>query len=297
VHPIDLPWIFKYLGGLKAEAFFGQLQGHRFIRTSTAFFGPHIDRQPYIEGAKFALKPTPNLEFGLSITSVWGGDGVPITFDSFKRSFSPGNALAGQPLDPGDRRTGFDFKYRIPGLRKWLTLYNDSMAEDEPNPIGYPRRSSHAPGLYLSHVPGIEKLDFRAEGYFTDLPGFRGGPGTWYSNNHYLSGFTNEGFLLGHPVGRQGRGYSLGSTYWFGPQSAVSFLYRNVIANEVFLQGGRIEDYAARAKWLVRQNWTLNGGVQLERWNFPVLAPTRQTNVSVNLGVMFTPNWKMRQSR
>jgi membrane-associated phospholipid phosphatase len=293
VMPLHLPWIFKYLGPTKGELFLGQLEGHTFIRTNAGLFGPNLDRQPYIEGIKAAFKPTPNFEFGVSFTSVWGGQGVPITWDSFIRSFSPGNTFPGQPLDPGDRRTGFDFKYRLPGLRRWLTLYNDSMAEDEINPIGYPRRSSHAPGLYLSHVPKIPKLDLRGEAYYTDLPGLRG-TGVWYFNNHYLSGYTNEGFLLGHPVGRQGYGYTVKSTYWFAPRKTVTFGYRRVLANHDFLEGGSINDYSARAKWRLCDDINVDAGLQYEQWRFPLLAPTQQTNVTGSIGVVFTPKWRWR---
>jgi hypothetical protein len=292
VNPLKLPWIF---GAMKAELFLGQLEGHRFVNTSRGFFGPHLDKQPYIEGLKVGFKPTENFEFGVSVTSVWGGAGVPITFGSFRRSFSPGNTIPGQPLDPGDRRTGFDFKYRVPGLRRWLTIYNDALAEDEINPIGYPRRSAHAPGIFVSHIPGLERLDFRGEGYWTDLPGLRNLPGTWYFNNHYLSGYTNEGFLLGHPVGRQGRGYSLKGTYWFAPQTNVGVGYRHIRVNPDFLQGGDIDDYTAKGKWHPRDEWTVDGGLQYERWRFPLLASGRQSNVTTWLQVTFTPKWSLKR--
>jgi membrane-associated phospholipid phosphatase len=296
VMPLDLPGIFKYLGPAKGEAFFGQLGGQEFILTTTNSYGPHLRKQPYIEGLKVAFKPTVNLEFGASISNVWGGDGVPITFSSFRRSLSVGNTTPGNPFDPGDRRTGFDFKYRIPGLRRWLTLYNDSMAEDEINPIGYPRRSSHAPGVYLSHVPGISKLDLRGEGYFTDLPDLQG-IGVWYFNNHYLSGFTNNGFLLGHPVGRQGAGYTVKSTYWFTPRNTLTLGYRHIRVNPDFLEGGMIRDYSARGKWKFGSQISLDAAMQYEHWRFPILAPTQQTNMSGSIGIIWEPKrrwWRAR---
>lgn len=293
VHPLDLPWIFKYLGPAKGEFFLGQLEGHRYMRTSSAFFGPPLPRQPYIEGLKVAFKPTQNFEFGVSVTSVWGGAGIPITWTTFRRSFSPGNVNPGLPLDPGDRRTGFDLKYRVPGLRRWLTIYNDAMAEDEFSPIGYPRRSAHAPGIYLSRIPGIEKLDFRGEGYWTDLPGLINRPGTWYHNNLYLSGYTNEGFLLGHPVGRQGSGFTVKSTYWFTPLNTISGGYRHVRAARFFLQGGTIDDYFARGSWKVSDKLSVDGRVQYENWRFPLLSPGRRNNVSVTFEVKWAPGWTL----
>lgn len=288
VHPLDLPWIFKYLGGMKTDAFIGQLEGHQFIRTSNEFFGPPLPKQPYIDGVKLAFKPTANFEFGVSLSTIWGGAGVPITFRTFRRTFSPSNATPGTPTDPGDRRTGFDFKYRIPKLRRYLTLYNDSMAEDEPNPIAYPRRSAMAPGIYISQLPHLERLDLRAEGYYTDLPGLRK-RGIFFANEHYLSGFTNEGNILGHPVGRQGLGYQVSAQYWFDAQKKVKFGHRHVEANKDFLEGGEINDYYAQGTWQVRDEWQVQGGIQHERWQFPALAPNERTNVTTTFGVVFTP--------
>ncbi len=58
------------------------------------------------------------------------------------------------PDDPGARFGAFDFTYRLPFLRNWLTLYSDSEVHDDVSPIDAPRRAAIRPGLYLSHVPG-----------------------------------------------------------------------------------------------------------------------------------------------
>ena len=288
VHPLELPWVLHYLGGARGEFFIGQMEGHQFIFTTKEFFGPPLDRQPYINGFKLAFKPTANFEFGVSFSSIWGGSGEPITFHTFRRSFSSSNTRPGETTDPGDRRTGFDFKYRIPGLRKYLTLYNDSMAEDEPNPIAYPRRSAMAPGIYISQLPHLERLDLRAEGYYTDLPGLRK-RGIFFANEHYRSGFTNEGNILGHPVGRQGLGYTVSAQYWFDAQKKVKIGHRHVEANQDFLEGGEINDFYAQGTWQVRDEWQVQGGIQHERWQFPALAPNERTNVTTTIGVVFTP--------
>ena len=71
----------------------------------------------------------------MSRTGIFGGPNFPVTFRRVgKALFSTGNVFG--PSDPGDRRAGFDFSYRVPGLRKWLIIYNDSLAEDEMSPIG-----------------------------------------------------------------------------------------------------------------------------------------------------------------
>src|SRR5262249_19064202 len=65
--------------------------------------------------------------------------------------------------DFGDCKLGFDFFYRILGLRHWLTIYGDMYSDDDPSPLASPRRAAVNPGFYVSHLPGISRLDMRGE--------------------------------------------------------------------------------------------------------------------------------------
>jgi len=62
------------------------------------------------------------------------------------------------------------FSYRLPALRKWLTLYGDGFTDDEFSPIAYMDVSAWHAGLYLSHFPRISRLDLRAEGVTRTYP-------------------------------------------------------------------------------------------------------------------------------
>ena len=72
--------------------------------------------------------------------------------------------------DPGARHASFDFNYRLPFLRNWVTLYSDSIIHDDVSPVAAPRHAAINPGIYISHFPGAPKLDFRAEAVSTDPP-------------------------------------------------------------------------------------------------------------------------------
>ena len=78
---------------------------------------------------------------------IWGGAGhAPITIKSFLRSFfsttSPTDvAVKFGPTDPGAHFGAFDFSYRLPFIRNWLTLYTDSEVHDDVSPIDAPRRT------------------------------------------------------------------------------------------------------------------------------------------------------------
>ena len=123
---------------------------------------------PWVHIEKISFRPTENLEFGFERTVIWGGKGhAPITIHTFLKSFfslaSPGATSKNGRDDPGARFGAFDFSYRLPFVRNWLTLYTDSEVHDDVSPVDAPRRAAYRPGLYLSHVPGIPKLDLRVE--------------------------------------------------------------------------------------------------------------------------------------
>jgi len=106
---------------------------------------------------------------------IWGGKGhEPINLHTFLKSFfsvtAADAATKDSRNDPGARFGAADFSYRLPFVRNWLTLYADAEAHDDVSPVDAPRHASFRPGLYLSHLPGVPKLDLRAEAVYTDPP-------------------------------------------------------------------------------------------------------------------------------
>ena len=81
-------------------------------------------------------------------------------------------------------------------MRNWLTVYADSMVIDEYSPL-ISNRPAINPGVYLSHLPKIPKLDLRVEGITDDMnvPSHFG-PGAFYWDERYHSGYTNNGNLI-----------------------------------------------------------------------------------------------------
>ena len=143
VQPFQLPWLFRYLGGIRIQAFSGNSPGHEFLnkryaRNRGRICGHSLHPQPFLHGAKISFKLTSNLEFGLSKTTVYGGPGNPLTFKTFFQS-AFGIHVHGAAL--GDGRSGAEFSYRLPKLRNWITFYGEAMSEDEPSPIPYMRQS------------------------------------------------------------------------------------------------------------------------------------------------------------
>lgn len=223
--------------------------------------------------------------------------GHPITVGSFLRNFtslnSPHGAAGVGRDDPGDRKAGFDFRYRIPGLRNWLTLYSDSYSDDDPSPLAAPRRAAIAPGLYLTHIPGIPKLDFRVEAPSTTLMGVDQNGQFIYYNNQYRSGNTNYGYLLGNSVGRDGRAVEGWTTYWFSARTRVELGYRQLKGSVKLLPGGATQsDGNVKASWTFADGWYASTMFQYERFWMPLLGGP-QHNLSGWLEVAWEPKWRI----
>ena len=242
--PFKLPSILGWMGPLRLEFFLGQLSGQEFMAVNGAFgtFGQPLRHQPMIHGERFTFKPTQNFEFGFSRTVIFAGEEVPFTLRSFKNSMfslSTSNGVKGGPADPGDRRSGLDWSYRVPKLRDWVTFYGDAFVDDEKTPIAYFDRSAIRAGLYFSRLPRLPRLDLRIEGVYTDLPtGGRLSHGFFYFNDRYLNGYTNQGQLLGSWIGRQGQGAQAWTNYWFSGRNRLQLNYRHQKVSWQFIPGG-----------------------------------------------------------
>jgi membrane-associated phospholipid phosphatase len=288
--PSRLPSFLGFLGPMRTDFFIGKLEGHFYPRS------------PYISAQKVSFMPTENLEIGFSKASVFGGGGVPLTWRLFsKATFSyddksgVGTNLPG--VDPGDRRSTFDFRYRIPGLRKRLILYSDSLSDDDPSPLASPRRAAINPGIYLTHVPGLPRLDFRVEAANTDPPSHPPVPGGMfiYYNSNYHDSHTNGHNLMGSWVGREGRGLQFWSTYWMGGANTVTVGYRNGRISADFIpQGGDVNDFSARAHLALPHDLFLTTSLQYERWNIPALSWQPQSNVTSMFQLTFRPRWQVK---
>jgi hypothetical protein len=280
--PWRLPSFLHWLGPMRWDFFFGLMAGH------------HYPANPAIDGQKLSFKPTPNLEFGFSRTVVFR----PVTPRMFWRGFvSFGDnktTIPGSAADVGDRKGGFDFSYRIPGLRRWLVLYNDGMSDDDTSPIGAPQRTLMNPGIYLPQIPRVPKLDFRAEMAWSDPPALSNWRGRYcYYNGAYHDSYTNDGRLIGSWVGREGHGIQLWSTYWLSPRNTLQVGYRKAHVDRDFIPaGGNIQDFFARAIFQLRTQFEITAFLQYERWNFPVLSPLAGPNTVASIEVTYHPRWR-----
>ena len=302
-NPTKLPGILGFLGPTRSEFWVAKMTGQHYANTQngTIVFtqGRMLSQQPMLNGVKVNFKPTPNFEFGVGRTGLWGGPDFPITLHTTLNSLLSTTNTVGRGNDPGDRRSTFDFSYRIPGLRNWLTVYDDSFTEDEISPIGYPQQSAHNPGIYLSHLPGLPHLDFRAEAAFTNVPNFLEplGGGFFYWNVRYLDGYTNAGNIIGNAtVGRQGISVRAEGTYWFASDKTIKLGYRSNIVDSMFLEGGNLLDIFLQSQWSFHHSLSLSSFVQYERWDFLLLtAGRRQNDFTASVQLTYSPHWRFKR--
>ncbi len=308
VTPLKLPSILGWLGPIRTEFFLGQLTGYQFVDSPspvgfTGQNGQILSQQPFIHGQKLSFKPTRNFEFGVFRTTVYGGPGYPLTIHTLLRSlFSLTNerisSTGGSAVKPGDRRSGVDFSYRLPYLRKWVSFYGDGFTDDQFSPIGYADRSAWHAGLYFSQIPWIPKLDLRVEGVYTDNPlGGNLGDGFYYFNFTWRNGYTNNGNLIGSWIGREGQGAQAWTNYWFSPKNRLQFNFRHEKISQGFVpDGGTITDVGVRGDYWVHPNISLSASVQYERWLFPIIQSNQQRDITAFVEVSFQPKKLFRRT-
>jgi hypothetical protein len=284
IEPLYIPFLSELTGPFRYQFFVGSLKGHT------------DPRDPWIHVEKVSLKPTANLELGFERATIWGGKGhAPITFHSFLHSFfSFQNTTTAEKFstdDPGARFGTFDFSYRLPFVRNWLTLYSDSLAHDDVSPIDAPRRAGIRPGLYLARFPRFQHLDLRVEGASTDPPVSRSvGGGFLYTEIIQLQGYTNKGNILGDAIGRESKGGQAWLTYHLSPREQIQFSYRNAKAAKDFVPGGTTQNvFQLSAIKRIHSDLELRGLLQYERWVAPVYKPGIQTDTALNLQLTWFP--------
>jgi membrane-associated phospholipid phosphatase len=303
VTPFKLPSFLGVLGQMRVEFFIGQYSGYEFMFTPLGLvgqYGQSLHPQPIVHGERLSFKPTPSLEIGLSRTTDYGGPGYPLTLHNFARSvFSKANGLPGAANKTGSHRSGLDFNYRFPRFRNGLTLYAEGLAEhNEVTPLLGPDVAAWLGGIYIARLPGLPKMDLRVEGSYTDPPiGGGVGFGSFYWDATWITGYKNAGHLMGSWVGRQGQGAQAWTTYWLSPRNKLQFGFRHQkVSHEFVPDGGTLTDASVGADVWVRTTFSVSTSVQYERWNFPVISPTKQSNVAASVQLAFWPKGLTRKS-
>jgi len=292
VRPMKMPGILNAAGPVYFDFFFAREGGVHYVGLGPSFtlYGSAakpLNPPPYIWGATFSIKPSPNFEFGFGHTVIFAGYGRPLNFKTFLQTFSAlGN---GQAVDPGKRAEEFNLTYHLPGLRRTVEAYTEMFAWDDPIEGKFFARYAMDPGLYMPRLPGIKKMDLRMEGVYTNLPKLVG-LAYFYSNAHYPQGYTNYGQIMGGWIGRQGVGGQVSSSYWLTGHTKATASYRRMTVDKSFLQGGDLSDISGTMTWIRGSGVEFSAMGQFERWKFPLLQSGVQSNFTASFEMRVHPN-------
>jgi hypothetical protein len=307
VEPIYIPLLSRITGLFRYDFMVGPLRGHTYMPNPAYIANPSTNLpnvinpgDPWVHVEKVSFKPTRDLEFGFERSVIWGGQGhEPINLHSFLRSFfsfdAVNSAVKYSAQDPGARFGAFDFTYRLPFPRNWLTLYADSDAHDAPSPLFKPLHGTIRPGLYLSHFPGIPKLDLRVEAADTDST-YRSSIGGRYQYWEVIQvqGYTNQGQLFGDWIGREGKGGQGWITYHLSGNEWLQVGVRNQKAAKDFIPGGTtLNDINFQAVKRIGKDFEINGNFTYERWKAPIYLPGQQTVTSTTIQLTWFPKRKI----
>jgi hypothetical protein len=332
IEPLHVPLLSRLTGPFRYDFLIGGTRGHTYMPyiptvPPTKPPVPNVINpgDPWVHVEKVSFRPTENLEFGFERTVIWGGEGHgPITIHTFLKSFvsmsSPSAAVKYGRDDPGARFGAFDFSYRLPFVRKWLTVYTDSEVHDDVSPADAPRRAAYRPGLYLSHVPGIPKLDIRAEAASTDPSSSTVGAREYgrfmYYEGIQKQGYTNQGQLFGDWIGREDKGGQAWITYHLSGNEWLQVSMRNQKATKDFIPGSTaltmpgltascpyatclipggttLNDINFQAVKRIHKDFEINGNFSLEHWKAPIYLPGQQTVTTTTIQLTWFPERKI----
>jgi hypothetical protein len=287
--PHPLPLIPSF-GTYRFDIVLGKLSGHSY------------PARPWYNGQKATFNFGDNLEISFTRWSIFWGVGHPITFHTFKQnvfSFNStgsgiggggGSAGYGDRDDPGDRKSNFDFSYRLPFLSRVVTLYADAYSDDDPNPIDAPRRAIWNPGIYFARLPFLPHMDLRVEAVSSTGLADDFGRYHFFTNSQYLDGNTNKGFLIGNAIGQDSRAIEGRSGYWFSARTRVEAGYRQNKGGTKFLPGGStITDGFVNASYAINHHWQAQLFTQYERFLIPSYMSGSHHNTSGWLQITWNP--------
>jgi Capsule assembly protein Wzi len=131
------------------------------------------------------------------------------------------------------------------------------------------------PGIYLSHVPGIPKLDFRVEAATTDTVSNGRTPGQlMYWELIEKQGYTNQGQLFADWIGREDKRGQAWMTWHLSSNEWIQVSARNQKAEHDFIPGGTtLYDIPVQAVKRVGKVLELDSKFAVEHYKAPVYLP------------------------
>jgi hypothetical protein len=194
----------SWVGPWGADFFFGRLQGHERAA------------RPQFIGMRLLFEPLPGFEIGLARGIQWGGRGrdesARSLWDSLLGNDNVGFDGITAENEPGNQLAGLDFRWLVDRATS-TSIYGQMVGEDEAG--HFPSRNTLLVGAD-ARLP-TERGALRLFVEWTDTLAGRASrdprPGVTYRHPAYERGYTQEGVVLGHPIGGDVKVGSLGLLY------------------------------------------------------------------------------------
>ena len=265
--PFRLPWIFKYLGLVKADTFLAQLEDDRQDSPRTKIWG-----------LRLLMKPTKWLEIGLLEGTQFNGDNVPgLNFDDVLKILTLQRIGTEESPEKANQLAVLDWRITLSSLR--FTQFYAEIGFEDRGDIGV------LAGLYVPRLTDDGRTTFRFE-WMRDTIHTDVIPGVWYSHATFFSGFTFQNLVLGHASGGENQEFFTRLTRDFSARATlgVDLAYRwrqgprlvGSQINERHYEGGLDLQYFFSHFWEVRarfamekvENFNLQSGVDRDNLLF-----------------------------
>jgi hypothetical protein len=208
-------WWLSWLGPWHFTTFMGKLEEDRCVPNTLLW------------GARFSFKPFRCLEFGLSRTAQWGGDGRPKDFSTFSKLLigqdNRGINLAVED-EPGNQLAGFDFRWNHSFFGLPYALYGQLVGEDESGML--PSRYIGLAGLEVS-LPIAEKyrclMYLEAADTRADVFNSQNRYNYAYEHGIYRSGYRYYGRNIGSTFDNDTLAISTGALFRLSHEQIFNF--------------------------------------------------------------------------
>lgn len=204
IEPYKSRGFFQFLGDMNVTAFYSELEDNRTSISANEINGPSF------VGVRSDFKPQDNFTFGLSFTSMVGGEGKGLSGGDWWDWVSGRNDDAAQ--DKWNNIAGLDFKVRLP---RWdgVQVYGELYGEDQANYM--PSRVAGRIGAYIPRLNSDGQWDLKLEYAQTS--------NWWYVHQLYTNGYVYKGDILGDPIGHNSRQIYAKVGHYLNKNSQVSF--------------------------------------------------------------------------
>ncbi|HET9983734.1 MAG TPA: capsule assembly Wzi family protein [Longimicrobiales bacterium] len=240
--PIRFPWIFRHMGPIRIETFASQVRG-----------GDRI-RDPYFVAFRGTMTPHPRFTAGLNRAAMFGGEGNdPLTLRNLS-FLLVGGTRSGQQGEFANDVLSADFQFRPPLGPVPLQLYLEWGMDDSSGAwLDVPGMTA---GAELGALPGAPWLSLGGEWTFFHRSCC--GNTIWYRNWAMRQGWTDDGWLLGHPLGGEG-------TQWLAYGAAEAAGARLRLEWSAFLRRRQEENLLAPERLGRSRGGSLAGALRIDR--------------------------------